>query len=68
MAIFLLKTSIKLIFLVFLEELLHVAMWLKLPKGRRAGCRKFVLPTKSWFFIFFLMVLHDVTFSVKVTI
>jgi hypothetical protein len=29
----LLKTSIKLIFPVFSKELLHAAMWLKLPKG-----------------------------------
>jgi hypothetical protein len=29
----LLKTDIKLIFLVFFELLLHAAMWLKLPKG-----------------------------------
>jgi hypothetical protein len=34
---FLLKTSIKLIFHVFSKELLHAAMWLKLPKGWRAG-------------------------------
>jgi hypothetical protein len=30
---FLLKTSIKLIFHEFSKELLHAAMWLKLPKG-----------------------------------
>jgi hypothetical protein len=29
----LLKTSIKLIFHIFSKELLHAAMWLKLPKG-----------------------------------
>jgi hypothetical protein len=29
----LLKTHIKLIFLVFSKELLPAAMWLKLPKG-----------------------------------
>jgi hypothetical protein len=34
---FLLKTGIKLIFLVLSEELLHAAMWLKLPKGWRIG-------------------------------
>jgi hypothetical protein len=27
------KTGIKFIFLVFFEELLHIVMWLKLPKG-----------------------------------
>jgi hypothetical protein len=35
---FLLKMGIKLIFPVFSEELLHAAMWLKLPKGWRVGC------------------------------
>jgi hypothetical protein len=32
--------------------------------------KKFVLPIESWFFTFFLllMVLHDVTFNVTVTI
>jgi hypothetical protein len=30
---FLLKTGIKSIFPVIFEELLHAAMWLKLPKG-----------------------------------
>jgi hypothetical protein len=37
---FLFKTGIKLIFREFSEELLHAAMWLKLPKGWRAGCSK----------------------------
>jgi hypothetical protein len=37
---FLLKTSIKLIFHVFSKELLHIAMWLKLPKGWWAGFSK----------------------------
>jgi hypothetical protein len=37
---FLLKTSIKLIFHVFSKELLHAAMWLKLPKGWRVGFLK----------------------------
>jgi hypothetical protein len=32
-AIFLLKTGIKPSFLVFFEELLHAAIWLKMPKG-----------------------------------
>jgi hypothetical protein len=36
----LLKTSMKLIFHVFSKELLHAAMWLKLPKGLRAGFSK----------------------------
>jgi hypothetical protein len=30
--------GVKFIFLVFFEELLHANMWLKLPKGCRAGC------------------------------
>jgi hypothetical protein len=34
------KTGIKFIFPVFFEELLHAAMWLKLPKGWRAGAKK----------------------------
>jgi hypothetical protein len=28
----------KFIFPIFYEELLHAAMWLKLPKDRKAGC------------------------------
>jgi hypothetical protein len=32
------KIGIRFIFLAFFEELLYVAMWLKLPKGKRAGC------------------------------
>jgi hypothetical protein len=49
-----LKTGIKLIFLVFSEEFLHAAMWLKLPKAEGQGAQKIVsLPKKSWFFTFF---------------
>jgi hypothetical protein len=36
----LLKMGIKIIFPVFFEDLLHVAMWLKLHKGWRARCLK----------------------------
>jgi hypothetical protein len=70
----LLKTSIKLIFHVFLEELLHAAMWLNCPRAEGQGAKKkFVLPIKSWFFTFFhfsfwLMVPHDITFNVTTTI
>jgi hypothetical protein len=49
------KTSIKLIFHVFSKELLHAAMWLKLPKGWRAGCSKISLfcPQNLGFSLFF---------------
>jgi hypothetical protein len=72
---FLLKTSIKLIFHVISKELLHAAMWLKLcPKAEGQGSQKIVcfayeILVFHFFFIFFLlMVLHDVTFNVTVTI
>jgi hypothetical protein len=39
---FLLKTSIKLIFRVFSKELLHAAMWLKLPQAKEQGAQKIV--------------------------
>jgi hypothetical protein len=66
--------GIKFIFPVFFEELLHVAMWRKLPKLKGRVLRKdFVLPIESWFFIsfelyFFLMVLHNVIFNMTATI
>jgi hypothetical protein len=71
---FLLKTSVKFTFHVFSKELLHAAMWRKLPKGWRAGFSKnSFLPIKSWFFTFFhffflLMILHDVNFNVTAMI
>jgi hypothetical protein len=71
---FLLKTSIKLIFPIFSKELLHAAMWLKLPKGWRAGFSKIVcfahkIVVFHFFSLFFLlMVLHDVTLNVTATI
>jgi hypothetical protein len=34
------KWMIKLIFLVFSEELLHATMWLKLPRAERQGAKK----------------------------
>jgi hypothetical protein len=37
---FLLKKGIKLIFHVFYEELLHAAMWLKLPRAEGQGAQK----------------------------
>jgi hypothetical protein len=37
---FLFKMDCNFSFLVFFEEPLCVAMWLKLPKGSRAGCQK----------------------------
>jgi hypothetical protein len=42
---FLFKTGYKLIFSVFFDELQFAAMWLKLPKGLRAGYWK-----RSFFF------------------
>jgi hypothetical protein len=52
---FLLKMGIKLIFHVFFEELLHAALWLKLPKGWRAGFSKNSLfcPLNLGFSLFF---------------
>jgi hypothetical protein len=71
-----LKTGIKLIFLVFFEELLQVAMSLKVPKGSRQGAEKEVCFVHRilgfhffpFFILFFLMVLLDVTFNVTVMI
>jgi hypothetical protein len=45
--------GVKLIFPVFSEEFLHVAMWLKLPLKGRVLRKKFLLPIESWFFTFF---------------
>jgi hypothetical protein len=63
------------IFFVFFEELLYAATWLKLPRGKRAGCQKgmFVFLIDSWnltFFQFFIlfMELHDVIFNVTTQI
>jgi hypothetical protein len=49
------KIGIKFNFHVFYEELLHVGMWQKLPKGWRAGYlkRSLFCPQKSWIFTFF---------------
>jgi hypothetical protein len=52
---FLLKMGIKFIFPLFFEELLHAAMWLKLPKGWKQGAKKEVLPIESCFFTIFLL-------------
>jgi hypothetical protein len=72
---FLFKTSCKHNFLVFSMELLHAAMWLKLPRGWRAGCLKRSLFCSqnlrfSFFFqkLYLLMVLHDITFNVAASI
>jgi hypothetical protein len=55
--------------------LLYAATWLKLPRGKRAGCQKgmFVFLIDSWnltFFQFFIlfMELHDVIFNVTTQI
>jgi hypothetical protein len=59
-----------LFFLIFFEELLYVAMWLKLPKGCKAGCQKelcFVHRTLDFhcFSLFdFTHGLYDVIFNV----
>jgi hypothetical protein len=68
---FLLKTSIKLIFHVFSKELLHAAMWLKLPKAEGQGSQKIVCFAHKilvFHFFFLLVVLHDVTFNVNAMI
>jgi hypothetical protein len=68
---FLLKTSIKLIFLVFSNELLHA--W-NCPRAEGQGsqkivCSVFKILVFHFFSLFFLlMVLHDITFNVAATI
>jgi hypothetical protein len=49
------KMGIKFIFAIFFEELLHAAMWLKLPQGLKGRVlrKKFDLPIESWIFTFF---------------
>jgi hypothetical protein len=67
----LLKTGIRFIFHVF-EELLHIAMWLNLPKegSKKEVCFAYRILDFHFFFtfFFFLIVLHDVTFNMTATI